>query len=165
MTNFQSLLETLKHGEVNFILVGGVAATAHGASRLTQDVDIVYQRSPENLEHLANALRDLNPYLRDAPPGLPFRWDAAMLKGGLNFTLTTTLGELDLLGEITGGGYYEDLIPYCITLNLFGSDYLCLNLERLIHVKLAAGRPKDLEAISELEAMHEARKRTDSDPA
>ena len=51
------------------------------------------------------------PYLRGAPPGLPFRWDDRTLKAGLNFTLTTTLGDLDLLGEVAGGGLTNSSCP------------------------------------------------------
>jgi predicted nucleotidyltransferase len=75
----------------------------------------------------------------------------------LNLTLTTELGAIDLLGEITGGGGYEDLLPDCVTITVFGVVCRCLRLERLIHVKRAAGRPKDLEAIAELEAILEER--------
>lgn len=98
-------------------------------------------------------------YLRGAPPGLPFLWDERTIRSGLNFTLTTSLGDLDLLGEIAGGGRFEDLVPYTIKMNLFGNECLCLELERLIHVKRAAGRPKDLDAIAELEAILEERKK------
>jgi hypothetical protein len=57
------------------------------------------------------------PYLRGAPRGLPFRFDLETLERGLNFTLTTTLGPLDLLGEIVGGGGYEDLVPHTQTID------------------------------------------------
>jgi hypothetical protein len=69
----------------------------------------------------------------------------------LNFTLTTTLGDIDLLGEITGGGGFEDLLPDSIVLSIFGHECRCLGLRKLIFVKRAAGRPKDFEAIAELE--------------
>jgi hypothetical protein len=88
-----------------------------------------------------------------APPGLPFRWDAETVRRGVNFTLTTSIGDLDLLGEIVGGGGYADLLPHSIIVNLSGTDDRCLGLPRWIHVKRAAGRPKDLEAIDELEAI------------
>jgi len=65
------------------------------------------------------------------------------------------LGSLDLLGEIAGGGGYEDLLPDTVTLSLFGVECLCLSLPKLIHVKRAAGCPKDLESIAELEALLE----------
>ncbi len=153
MTDFQGLLEALARAGVEFILVGGAAATAHGAARLTQDVDVVYRRSPENIRRLADALRGLNPYLRGAPPGLPFSWDSLTIEHGLNFTLTTSAGDLDLLGEISGGGGYEKLLPDTMNITVFGVTCKCLGLERLILVKRAAGRPKDLEAIAELEAI------------
>ncbi|MCI0423180.1 MAG: hypothetical protein L0387_45215 [Acidobacteria bacterium] len=155
MTDFAQLVPLLVKGGVRFILVGGAAATAHGSARLTQDLDIVYQRTRENVAHLTHVLGPLNPYLRGAPPGLPFLWSEATLWAGLNFTLVTSLGSLDLLGEITGGGGYDELLSDTITLGLFGVECLCLNLPKLIHVKRAAGRPKDLESIAELEALLE----------
>jgi hypothetical protein len=135
--------------------VGGVAAVAHGSARLTQDLDVVYSRDPETLKALVSALSPRRPYLRGAPPGLPFRFDRATLERGLNFTLTTDVGDLDLLGEITGGGGYEDLLPHTVSLDLFGLACRCLDLETLIRVKRAAGRPRDLEALAELEALRE----------
>ena len=74
MTDFEKLLATLARHEVAFIVAGGAAAIAHGSVRLTQDLDIVYQRSPANLDRLVSALSNLKPYLRGAPPGLPFVW-------------------------------------------------------------------------------------------
>jgi predicted nucleotidyltransferase len=155
MTDFRSLLTLLAGAQVEFIIVGGAAATAHGSARLTQDLDVVYRRTPENLSRLVQALAPHKPYLRGAPPGLPFSFDEKTLRGGFNFTLTTALGALDLLAEIIGGGVYEDLLPYSIRLRLYGVECLCLGLERLIHVKRAAGRPKDLEVLAELEAILE----------
>jgi hypothetical protein len=140
---------------VEFILVGGAAASAHGAARLTLDVDVVYRRSPANIERLVAALAPHSPYLRGAPPGLSFQWDPVTIARGLNFTLTTDLGALDLLGEIAGGGSYEDMLPHSIVVEVFGAACRCLDLEWLIRVKRAAGRPKDLEAIAELEAIRE----------
>jgi hypothetical protein len=157
MIDFAAALRALAGGAVRFILVGGAAATAHGAARLTQDLDVVYARDLPNLERLAAALAPHRPYLRGAPPGLPFRWDAITLDRGLNFTLTTDIGDIDLLGEIVGGGRYEQLAPHSQKLSLFGVDCLCLDLPTLIDVKRAAGRPKDLEAIAELEALLEDR--------
>jgi hypothetical protein len=157
MTDFRRLLETLVSGDVDFILVGGVAAAIHGSTRLTTDVDVVYDRERGNLQRLVKALTPLTPYLRGAPPGLPFQWDTETLRRGLNFTLTTSLGSLDLIGHITGGGTYEDLLPHTSEVQLFGLTCRCLNVEQLIAVKRAAGRPKDFEAIAELEALIEER--------
>lgn len=155
--NFPRILEVLCRGNVDFILVGGAAAIAHGSARLTFDVDIVYKRSVDNIERLVAALAPYAPYLRGAPPGLPFLWDARTVLRGLNFTLTTQLGNIDLLGEITGGGTYDDLVAYSVPARAFGVECLCLDLPQLIHVKRAAGRPKDFEAIAELEAILEER--------
>jgi predicted nucleotidyltransferase len=155
VTDFPRLLTALHDSGVRFIVVGGAAATAHGSARLTLDLDTVYERSPGNLDRLVTALAPLNPYLRGAPPGLPFRFDADTLRRGLNFTLTTDVGWIDLLGEISGGGTWEQLMPHTVEMLLFGRASRILDLRQLIHVKRAAGRPKDLEAIAELEALLE----------
>jgi predicted nucleotidyltransferase len=159
MTDFKALLRTLSESGVEFVLVGGVAAIVHGSTRLTVDVDAVYRRTRENIDRLVLALTPYRPYLRGAPPGLPFRWDAATITRGLNFTLTTDIGDLDLLGEITGGGGYDDLAAATLSIRVFGIECRCLTLDKLIEVKRAAGRPKDFEAIAELEAIREQRDR------
>ena len=151
MTDFKQLLRLLTDNEVEFIIVGGAAATAHGSARLTFDLDIVYKRGKENIARLVNAIRPIDPYLRGAPPGLPFDWSSETIEKGLNFTLTTSLGALDLLGEIVGGGSYEQLVETTIPVEIGGVKCLCLDLERLIQVKRAAGRPKDLEVVAELQ--------------
>ena len=143
----------LCEGSVEFILVGGTAANVHGSARLTQDVDIVYRRNRENVARLVAALKPFDPYLRGAPPGLPFHWDPETIWRGLNFTLTTTLGPVDALGEIAGGGGYDALLPRTLEIEAFSQRVRCLDLRKLIEVKRAAGRPKDLEAIAELEAL------------
>ncbi len=155
MTDFERLIEALCGAGVELILVGGVAATVHGSARLTRDIDVVYARAPENLERLAAALGAHGPYLRGAPSGLPFRFDMQTLEAGLNFTLTTRLGDINLLGEVVGGGRYEDLILHSIEITLFGRPCRCLDLPTLIRVKRAAGRSKDLDAIGELQAILE----------
>jgi len=159
VTDFRALIAALSEAEVRFVLVGGVAATLHGSARLTQDVDIVYARDAENLGRIARALAPLQPYLRGAPPGLPFRLDEATLAAGLNFTLSTSVGDIDLLGEIAGAGNYEALATHTVEVELFGVPCLCLDLPTLIRAKIAAGRPKDLEAIAELRALLEERRR------
>lgn len=157
MIEFKTLLSALLDANVEFVVIGGIAATAHGSPRFTQDVDIIYRRTPENYAAMASALASHEPYLRGAPPGLPFRWDEATIKRGLNFTLTTSLGDLDLLGEVAGGGYYEDVRPQAVQIGLFDLPCLYLDLPQLIQTKRAAGRPKDFEAIAELEILLEER--------
>lgn len=160
--NFSELLPLLQVHKVRFIVVGGGAAIAHGSARLTSDVDVVYARDPENIHNLAVALQGHQPYLRGAPPGLPFHWDEETIKAGLNFTLTTTVGDLDLIGEITGAGSYEALLPFTEELEVFNVRCRFVTLERLIQLKRAAGRPKDLEVIAELQALLEERHRKGS---
>ena len=155
MTDFKALLRLLTENEVEFIIVGGAAATAHGSARLTFDLDIVYRRSTENISRLVDALKPIKPYLRGAPPGLPFDWSVPTVQKGLNFTLVTSLGSLDLLGEIVGGGGFEPLRSETIEVEIAGVRCLCLNLERLIAVKRAAGRIKDLEVVAELQQIQD----------
>lgn len=162
MIQLGEALGLLSRAHVEFIVVGGVAAIAHGSARLTFDLDVVYARDEANMARLAAALGPLQPYLRGAPPGLPFHWDTATIRRGLNFTLTTTLGDIDIIGEATGGGTYPALLPHSRPLEAFGVCFQCLDLDRLIQLKRAAGRPKDLEAVAELEALlEESRKRRD----
>jgi hypothetical protein len=142
-------------GAVDCILVGGVAANLRGSARATYDVDFVYQRSYENLERIVNALAPIHPYLRGAPPGLPFVLDLETLRRGLNFTLSTTSGDIDLLGEVVGIGTYDALLPLSDIVQTFGFPCRCATVEALIRMKRAAGRPKDLEAVAELEALRE----------
>lgn len=158
-TQFDELIPVLTRAGVEFIIVGGVAARAHGSARLTDDLDIAYHRTVENIERLVTTMAPFEPYLRGAPPGLPFKWDVRTIQNGLNFTLITTLGSIDLLGEITGGGKYENLLRHSIMQEFYGYDCQCLDLPTLIKVKRAAGRPKDLEAVAELEAILEEGKK------
>jgi hypothetical protein len=159
VTDFRALLEALCKSEVRFVIVGGVAATLHGSARLTQDVDVVYARDSDNLARVVRALAPMEPYLRGAPSGLPFRLDQQTLAAGLNFTLTTSAGDIDLLGEITGVGNYAALAGHTIVVEIFGLRCQCLDLPTLIRAKNAAGRPRDLEALAELRALREEKER------
>jgi predicted nucleotidyltransferase len=153
--DFARVLQILSRNQVAYVLVGGVAATVHGSARLTQDIDLLYQRSPDNIRRLVLALKPHHPILRDAPPSLPFQWDERTITQGLNFTLTTGIGNIDLFGELLGGGTFESLVSHTIHLNVFGVECACLDLDHLIAAKRAAGRPKDLETVAELEALRE----------
>jgi hypothetical protein len=153
-------VRVLSGGHVDYIIVGGVAAGIHGALRTTLDLDIVYARDPANVRRLVAALEGFHPYLRGAPSGLPFRLDADTVFRGLNFTLTTSLGDLDLIGEITGGGGYDSLKSSTDVVELEGFQCLVVSLPMLIDLKRAAGRGKDREAVAELEALLEERDRS-----
>jgi hypothetical protein len=67
---------------------------------------------------------------------LPFVWDAETILHGLNFTLTTTLGDIDILGEVVGGGGFRDLLPHTQELRVFGTRCRCLTLDKLIRDQL-----------------------------
>ena len=157
MTDFAHLLDALNAHEVRYVIIGGFAATAHGSAFLTVDLDIVYDRSPDNVARLVAALVPLSPYLRGVPPGLPFQLDVDTVNKGLNFTLTTTAGDLDLLGEAAGGGSYDAVLPRSEPRDVLGYRCLFVDLDTLIRLKRAAGRPKDLERIAELEALRAER--------
>ncbi len=155
-------VRVLSAAGVEYIIVGGVAAGIHGALRTTVDLDVVYRRTEHNIDRLTSALAPFQPYLRGAPAGLPFRFDRDTVLRGLNFTLATTLGALDLLGEVTGGGTFENLIPASETVTLEGCDCRVVSLPTLIALKRAAGRGKDREVVAELELLLEERQKADS---
>ncbi len=95
-----SIVDLLQRHGVDFIVIGGQAATLHGSPLPTYDVDLCYARTALNLDRLAAALQEIHPSLRGAPPDLPFRLDAQSLALGANFTFETDLGPLDLLGWV-----------------------------------------------------------------
>ena len=152
-----SLIRVLSSAGVDYIIVGGVAGNLLGALRTTLDLDVVYSRSPDNIARLVAALSPYHPYLRGAPEGLPFVFDAPTVERGLNFTLTTTLGDLDALGEVAGGGGFEALKSDAVVVEIDSRTCLVVSLPRLIALKRAAGRGKDREALAELEALLEER--------
>lgn len=159
IASLQEVVRQLNSKGVRFIVIGGWAAIIHGAARSTNDVDVVYARGDDNLRRLVEALHPWQPYLRGAPPGLPFRWDEATLTAGLNFTLTTQHGDIDLLGEVSGGGTYEALLPYTVEVAAYETTCRVVTLERLIQLKRAAGRTKDLSILAELQALLEERRK------
>jgi hypothetical protein len=91
----------------------------------------------------------MRPYLRNAPSGLPFAWDTTTIRNGLNFTLTTDVGDIDLLGEVAGGETYQTLLSHSFEVEAFAIRFKC------IRIKEAAGRRKDQEAIAELRVLLE----------
>ena len=150
---FRDLLETLVKADVRFVVIGGVALVLRGSTRLTVDLDISYARDSQNLERLVSALAPFHPHLRGAPVDLPFIWDAQTLRSGLNFTLKTDLGDIDLLGEVTGIGGYDAVARLASEQEVAGLRLAVLSLDGLERAKRAAGRVKDLldlEEISEI---------------
>ena len=162
ITDYAKVLGVLTDGQIEFLVIGGVAANLHGSARATFDLDVVYSRTRGNIANMVKALAPYSPYLRGAPPGLPFKFDEATVRNGLNFTLETTLGDLDLLGEVAGGGNYAQLLPHIVEMKAFGVRCKCVTLERLIQLKRAAGRPKDLESVAELQRLLEERRKREA---
>jgi hypothetical protein len=153
------IIPLLVRANVDFILIGGMAGVLHGSARVTFDVDLIYSRSPENTERLVSALAPYAPSLRDALQNLPFAWDAKTIRNGLNFTLTTKLGDLDLFGELSGGDTYQALLPHSLEVDAFGVRFRCVDLPTLIRIKEAADRLKDREAIAELRVLLQEKER------
>lgn len=157
MLDAEALLRQLKKHDVEFVVIGGMAMVTHGSAYITKDLDICYARTPKNLNALATALAALNPYLRGAPPGLPFKLDEATIKAGLNFTLDTDQGQLDILGEVSGVGDYERALAQSEEYSVYGVPVRVLSIAALIASKKAAGRVKDQPHILELEELKRLR--------
>jgi hypothetical protein len=148
--DYQALIEALTSARVEFVIVGGVAMVLHGSGRVTRDLDICYKRDAEALKRLARALRPFHPTLRGAPANLPFVLDAETLRSGLNFTLATTAGDIDLLGEISGLGDYRVVARLAEEMDLYDRPVQVLSLEGLERAKRAAGRARDLVDLADM---------------
>lgn len=157
MINFEASLKSLDDGNVTFVVIGGFAAVIHGSAAVTRDLDICYERTPDNMKRLADALAPHHPRLRGAPAGLPFLFDQQTIAQGMNFTLETGLGDIDLLGEVSGLGQYPEVSRDAVRVQLYGGHYRVVSLDALIVSKRAAGRGKDLNVLPELEALQELR--------
>lgn len=153
---YRRALEVLSDGEVEFVAIGGVAASAQGSAAVTFDLDICYSRTATNLKRLVSALAPFSPRPRDFPETLPFVWDEVTLRNSTVLTLQTTIGKIDLLAEVAGVGGWDEVKAQSREIDVFGCRVLVLNLPALIQSKKAAGRPKDFAAIPELEALLEA---------
>jgi len=156
-------LKSLIKNKVEFVIIGGVAVIAHGVPYATFDLGFCYARSLENLKKIVAALAPFKPRLRGFPTNLPFTWDERTLQNGTNFTLETDIGDIDLLGEVAGVGSYAEVFANSTTLKLFDDDVRVLSLDDLIKAKRAAGRPKDLFVLPQLETLQEVLKKTDEE--
>jgi hypothetical protein len=148
----ERMITVLAQGSVEFIIAGNISAVLQGAPVVTQDLDVCYRRSNENLEKLARALAPFKPRLRGLPPGLPDVFDDRTLLLGTNFTLAIEDEFLDLLGEMSAVGGYEEVVGRAEELEVAGHRVKVLALVDLIASKRAAGRPKDLAVLPLLEA-------------
>ena len=151
------IVRQLETHHVEYVVIGGLAMVAQGSAHITKDLDLCYRRTAANLQVLVAALTPLHPYLRGAPPGLPFRFDVLTLQAGLNFTLTTDHGDLNLLGEVSGVGGYGQVLAQSNEVEMFGLGIHVLSIDGLIAAKKAAGRLKDRNHLLELEALKKLR--------
>ena len=150
------ILRRLQAHGVRFVLIGGLAAKAHGSPTLTVDIDVCYARDPDNLDRLAAALGELGAVLRGAPPDLPFHPDRRTLERGDMFTLTTDFGDLDLLGTPAGTTGFEELDANAQSAELdAGLLVRVASLDDLIRMKRAADRPKDRVELEILGALRD----------
>jgi hypothetical protein len=153
----EPILRQLATHQVEFVLIGGIAMRAQGSAHITDDVDICYGRSAKNIAALASAFAPLQPYMRGAPPGLPFHFDVPTIQAGLNFTLTTSFGDVDVLGEVSGVGAYEQVLAQSEEKTMYGLTVRVLSIDGLIAAKKAAGRVKDRLHLLELEELKKMR--------
>ena len=154
--NFVKAVQVLTDAGVEFAIIGGWSAIMHGSAYLTNDLDLCYSRTQANLRRLAGALAPYHPRPANFPLELPFVWDGRTLHGGTVFTLDTDLGRIDLLAEVAGLGGWDEIRKGCVLLPAFDREVWTLDLPSLIRAKRAAGRPKDLLVLPELESLLDA---------
>ena len=155
MPDIERELKLLAEYNIDCVIIGGVAARAHGSSYETSDLDICYARDQENLTKLADALRSVDARLRGAPKDIPFRLDGETLRRGLNFTFETNPGALGIFGEVRGVGGYLECLEGSVQIRMFGFDFNIISLDKLILAKRIAGSAKDMVMLPELEAILE----------
>jgi hypothetical protein len=147
-----ALLRVLNEHDVEFVVIGGVAARLQGAPILTQDIDVTPATDADNLERLARALRSINARLRSPidPDGVDFPVEARFLAGSRSWTLVSDVGEVDVVFEPAGTNGYRDIIVDADRLTVAEDPTLrvCVaSLPTVIRTKEAAGRDKDHAAL------------------
>lgn len=150
----RTTVEALSVAGIDFVIVGGVAAALQGATRVTQDVDILFDRDPANRSLLATFLVAHHARPRGAwPDDVEFVLDAVVLDRCELLTLETDLGLLDVLARVPGIGDFADALRSADVMALDEHRVLVLSVEGLIRAKEATARPKDLDALHELRAL------------
>lgn len=148
-----AMLRRLDAAGVEFVVIGGIAAIAHGSPQITQDLDIVVATSDANLERLGRALQDMNATLRGVAEDVPFVPDARAFRHIRVLTLDTDEGRLDMMVQPDGSKGYDQLLAGSIEAIVGGTAVRVAGLDDLIAMKKAAGRPKDRIYVEELEAI------------
>ena len=155
---FLDILEVLVRHEVEFLVVGGVAAILEGAPIATFDLDVVYRRDPENNSRLAAALEELNALYKD-PGGRRIVPDVSKLATINKHLLRTDLGPLDVLLHIGKDFNYETLFDRSIEYEVAGMNLLVLGLATVIESKEIANRDKDRASLPILRRTLEIKRR------
>jgi len=148
------IFEALDRHGVEYVLIGGMAVQTHGHVRTTNDADLIPSPDPGNLERLAAALNDLdarvlNPGHEDEPV------TSGMLPKATIWQLSTPHGGVDVLHEVPGGRGFADLRSDALVVELGGSTIPVAGLDDLIRMKVARGRPVDLEDVAPLTELHD----------
>jgi hypothetical protein len=155
MTDLLKLINLLQECHAKFVIVGGFAALAHGGSMVTEDMDVCCEFSPENLFRIQEAFVSIHAVHRMTPQRLPLQLDERNVAGLKNLYLATDLGQIDLLGRISGVGDFSDVWKDSVQVELNGKPCRVLSLDALIRAKEALGRPRDLQAVLQLKAIRE----------
>ena len=155
MIILETAIQSLAANKVDFVIIGGVAIRIHSSAYVTLDLDFCYARTKENHIRIVSALTQFNPRPRNFPEDLPYFFDERSLQNATNFTFETTIGDIDLLGEVAGVGDYSKVLKESEVFELYGYDVRVLSINALIKAKTAAGRTKDLLVLPELEALRE----------
>lgn len=156
MLDLFEIARRLSEAGVEFVIVGGVAIRSHGGNYVTDDLDVCYYRTRENIKKIADVLAPLNPHPRGLDKKLPFVFDWTTLQHGTNFTLETEMGDVDLLGEVKGVGDYVELAKVADTVDLDGYPTKILSISGLIAAKEAVNREKDKPGLMVLYALQES---------
>lgn len=147
----------LAENGVEYVLVSGAAMTARGMNYTTNDYDICYRVTSENMQRLIDALTPFNPKLRIESKGttVSVYLDGYTLRGTPILPLATDVGNVDLLNRVEGVGDYDAVLQECTPLQIAEYSVPVLSYAGLALAKRAAGRMKDLMALPELEALAE----------
>lgn len=157
---FFKLIECMTASGVKFVLVGGFAGVVHGCTYVTQDIDVCCDFSAGNLLALQEALKDLRPVHRMTPRRLKLKLTPENCSDFKNLYLDTDIGQLDCLGYIEGLGEYKDVEPLSEIRNIGeGLRIRVLTVDSLIKAKKAMNRPRDKDALLQLEAIKKMRKK------
>lgn len=154
----QEILRRLTGRGVDFVVVGGIAAVLHGSAQMTFDLDICYATDRANIEALADVLVALRAQLKEVGDDVPFVPDVDTLRRVEMLTLSTELGELDVIARPAGSPGYEALRRGADRFDIGGLSVLVASIDDLIAMKEAAGRTKDLAAAEELEEIRRLRR-------